>query len=809
MSLHDAISAYAAAGWHPLPLPPGKKTPPPSGFSGEHGRDAGPAELADWAQRFPQDANVALRMPEGVLGIDVDGYGDKPGAASLAGLVAQHGPLPPTWVSTSRGSEHGPGSSAIAFYRVPPGRRFPGVLEAGIEAIQRHHRYAVVAPSVHPEGREYRWYAPDGQPSPRPPNFGEIPALPEPWLAGLPADTQGPRGQVSDEAGSAWLGALMAAEAANAEACPVVIDTVLDAPARLNDGTSRHDTMNALVYRLVAQAAAGHRGFAHALPLLRQQWEKLDLDAENAERRAAAEFERMLTGAACKVAAKHPDGPASGDPCRIAADLKAQPGSGAGVPEADPLEGLEAAVFGASDRLQAIRQAARSRLVSPWAVLGCVLARVIAETPVPVVLPPTVGGDASLNLAVALVGPSGVGKSSSDKVARDLLAGAPVGNGALCSAVAVNNRIRPKVLGAGSGEGIVQSFLEWVEIPLPARSPNPGAARPKVWKLRAKPNSLLVVDEIERVAAVNSRSGATLGPILRNALTGDDLSTSNATRERDREVPAMAYRFAAIAGVQPELSGILLDDASAGTPQRWAWLPVTDANAADEDDMPEWPGPLVWLPVLHGEAGTDGRTRVQLPGEARLAIREAHRARLRNLDRGQNLDGHALLTRTKLAAALAFLHGEADVSLELWELAGRVMEVSDRTREDCVQVLARATHERSVARGRQLGVQDQVREDTRAGLLVPRLAALIWQMVQQHNAGERAADAKHEPGEGCTGRCLSRALRRHGGAEHRDAARDEAERHGWIRNAGDDTRTRWVPGPSKPATETVTREVLA
>ncbi len=808
--LHGLLAGYAAAGWHPLPLPARAKKPVPAGYTGGNGSDAGAAELASWAVQYPPDANVALRMPAGVVGIDVDSYGDKPGAATFGALVAAHGSLPPTWVSTSRGTGEGPGASGIAFYRVPVGRAFPGQLGAGIEAIQRHHRYAVVWPSLHPEGRQYRWYAPDGRPSPMPPNVADLPELPAGWLDGLPSANSGPRAQVSARTGSAWLDGLLSSGSASEGACPEVTGTVLSTPERLHTGASRHDTMTSLVYQLVAQAADGHRGLDRALSLLRQQWERLGLDAEDTERGSAAEFDRMLAGAARKIAAEHPDGPAPRDPCRSLPDLKAKlaaergasPGSDAAREpsgRADRLDALEAAVFGTTPRLDQIRQGARSRLMSPWSVLGCVLARVVAETPVPVVLPPTIGGDASLNLAVALVGPSGVGKSSSDKVARDLLAGGARASGDVTDALALNSRIRPAVLGAGSGEGIVQSFLEYVEVPLPAGAPNPGAAKPKEWRLRDHPHSLLVVDEIERLEAVKSRNGSTLGPILRSAITGDNLSTSNATRDRDRRVPELSYRFAVVAGVQPELAGILLDDASAGTPQRWAWLPVTDTHPADDDHLPDWPGPLDWLPVQRTMPGPDGRVRVSLPDEARRTIRDAHRARLRNLDRAHSLDGHALLTRTKVAAALAFLHGEPAVTPAWWELAGLVMEVSDLTRGGCVQVLARAAHERTVAAGQRLGVQDQVREATRAAMIAPQLAELVWQQVHRHNGGsDRPADAKHDPGAGCTGRCLSRALRHRGGAEHRDAAIADAEARGWI-IATDDNPTRWLPGNSQPA----------
>ena len=41
----------------------------------------------------------------------------------------------------------------------------------------------MVAPSLHPEGRQYRWWDPDGAAVDRPPEPADLPALPEAWFA--------------------------------------------------------------------------------------------------------------------------------------------------------------------------------------------------------------------------------------------------------------------------------------------------------------------------------------------------------------------------------------------------------------------------------------------------------------------------------------------------------------------------------------------------------------------------------------------------------------------------------------------------
>jgi hypothetical protein len=167
----DAVVTYAQAGWPcVLPVPPATKFPPPGGFTGADGRDTDHLTLVDFATHRGDDS-IALRMPEGVIGIDVDQYAkggkQKNGAATLAAAVGAWGPLPPTWSSTARGTTEGPGESRILLFRVPPRRYAPQLSTVGmgpdVEIIQRHHRYSVVWPSINPEtGSMYRWYRPDG-----------------------------------------------------------------------------------------------------------------------------------------------------------------------------------------------------------------------------------------------------------------------------------------------------------------------------------------------------------------------------------------------------------------------------------------------------------------------------------------------------------------------------------------------------------------------------------------------------------------------------------------------------------------------
>lgn len=315
-----AVQPYYRAGWPAiLPVPPEAKFPPPVGFTGADGRDTTPEQLVQWATNGMAGHSVALRMPDGVIGIDVDHYAkagtEKRGAHTLAELEARLGPLPATWISTARGSDEGPGPSGIRLFRVPPGRYRTKF--ADIEIIQRHHRYAVVAPSPHgAAAAPYRWYRPDGTPAAE----GEVPGpsdlawLPQSWVAGLrEGATEAGPAAADLGSGSALLGAL----SANREnACAEMRDAALTAERELRDPAqgSRHDTMTKRAYQVIMLGASGHPGCGAVLDWLHAVWDEL-MSGEGAAR-LDDEFDRILITAARKAVTKigRAD-PVPADPC--------------------------------------------------------------------------------------------------------------------------------------------------------------------------------------------------------------------------------------------------------------------------------------------------------------------------------------------------------------------------------------------------------------------------------------------------------------------------------------------------------------
>lgn len=217
---------WASKGWEVLPMSPGAKVLLAKGITGYNGvplsldevRQAIAGDLSYLRPDHPDCAdgqllthpwqphrNLGLRMPPGVIGIDVDAYDGKKGAVTLAELEDKAGSrLPATWVLTARDDR----SSGIRLFRVPADTKLAD--QTDIEMIQRHHRYAMAAGSLHKTGRLYRLLRSDTwTESPVIPHVDELPLLPTAWVKLLKAKDQTREfsGVVvqSDEHVQAWI----------------------------------------------------------------------------------------------------------------------------------------------------------------------------------------------------------------------------------------------------------------------------------------------------------------------------------------------------------------------------------------------------------------------------------------------------------------------------------------------------------------------------------------------------------------------------------------------------------------------------
>lgn len=386
-----------------------------------------------------------------------------------------------------------------------------------------------------------------------------------------------------------------------------------------------------------------------------------------------------------------------------------------------------------------IRAAAHARARSADAVLGVVLARIAVQVPPTLTLPATVGAPATLDVIHALIGRSGSGKSSSAEVAAELV---PIHAEDIVT------------IPLGSGEGIVESYLAWVD------EVDPDTGKTRRVKRQVRRGLLGTVDEGQALADMGRRSGSTLMPTLRTAWSGGTLGQANASEERHRIVAAREYRCAVIVGFQLDHATALIEDEAGGTPQRVCWFAAEDPSIPD--DAPEWPGPIEWQMPTHPV------------GPMRLAAEVAAEIRGRSLavSRGRltlpPLDAHRDLVRLKVAGLLALLDYGLDVSVEDWELAGQVLNASDRVRSMVVD--AAADRSRGVALARRLAkVEDAAAVDDDAKRrAIESMAASIARHVRRHE-----------------GTCVRRCVTQSTAGKHRqlasvDEAIDLAESRLWV-----------------------------
>jgi putative DNA primase/helicase len=300
-----AFDDYHRLGWlSVLPVPRGAKYPPPKGYTGHDGAVPSYADMMTWAEQFP-DGNAALRLSDDILGIDVDAYGDKTGAATIAEAERLWGKLPVTYRSTSRDD----GVSGIRFFRVPSGTQlrdgisFTEMNLGGIDIVQHVHRYAMVPPSIHPNGSKYRWIAEiDMGVLDQPPAAGDLPDLPDVWIENLKIQP------VRSGAGSGPDGAYdvdLALTEGNSS--PAVLLRLCDAVIALADGTSRHDTTCAHALALLRLGKDGESGVKTALTVLMHAFTAtVTADGSRTQGDAVAEFQRMIRGPRAAVLLAEP-----------------------------------------------------------------------------------------------------------------------------------------------------------------------------------------------------------------------------------------------------------------------------------------------------------------------------------------------------------------------------------------------------------------------------------------------------------------------------------------------------------------------
>jgi len=177
----DHALALAAVGLRVVPIKPGGKHPPVAAWQKAATTDA--ETITNWWTQLYRDHGVGIVLgtqPDGrcIFAVDLDRHHpEADGHETLAGLEAEHEPLPATVRSTTGGD----GSHQL--FAAPPGvvvrnqRSDGGRVGPGVD-IRGEGGQIVVAPSVHASGKAYVW---DGGHAPWEHTIAEAPE----WLLRL------------------------------------------------------------------------------------------------------------------------------------------------------------------------------------------------------------------------------------------------------------------------------------------------------------------------------------------------------------------------------------------------------------------------------------------------------------------------------------------------------------------------------------------------------------------------------------------------------------------------------------------------
>lgn len=303
--------------------------------------------------------------------------------------------------------------------------------------------------------------------------------------------------------------------------------------------------------------------------------------------------------------------------------------------------------FGDTALLAWCRDHARTRVISPAALLGATLARVSAETsPRLRVALPT--GPVALNLYALLVGPSGSGKS---RAMSELEA-------AWCW--------QAQTIHPSTGEGIIDTYTRTIKGEVVQRTDR----------------AFGIIDEIETIRRIAQREGSTIMSVLRSIWNGSPAGMTNRTEKGG--VRAGKARLGLVVGVQPRLAGWLFDDAVAGTLQRFLWFPATDMTrppttpAVSAGVMP------LRLPTASdiGDMSCEGSIAEAIAAET-LARTTSDWASL-----DDDHDSHGSIQALRIAGLLAAAEGRTHVSEADYRTAKAIKADSDNTRDRCAAIIA-------------------------------------------------------------------------------------------------------------------------
>lgn len=361
------------------------------------------------------------------------------------------------------------------------------------------------------------------------------------------------------------------------------------------------------------------------------------------------------------------------------------------------------------EALPHLRRAAWAQGVSPDAVLIAAMVKVVARVGPQVKIPAWVASKASLNFGAVIIGDSGDSKSGSVDVAEDVLSFGNAEGRPVAPAVAPVHVFCPS-----TPQGIAAQYQTWEK--------QKGAAPLFV---RKEITAICDVDEGDQLRGAWERHGIGLIAELRKALMGKSIGFGN-VGETKTNLSSHSYRFGFLLCTLPTHADWILSDDVGGFPQRLVWACATDSRVIKDV---EWPGRY----MVRMDGGcfvpAAGETYVPPPDLVLTAdptveaeVKKDHDRRRELGHQPGDLDGHAILTREKVAWILALMHGRTHIRYGVeWYFAAVFMESSNAARAYAQKLISERNSvladRIAVGRGKSRATEEKVYSESREGEL--------------------------------------------------------------------------------------------
>lgn len=387
------------------------------------------------------------------------------------------------------------------------------------------------------------------------------------------------------------------------------------------------------------------------------------------------------------------------------------------MPRRKPQDGF----WNARPALAHMRHLANSKGQSPWPVLGWAIIRALHTVPYMVCYQSLIGSQA-LNSLVGISGPTGAGKTISQRILEDHFI-FPDNDPARPLAKNWEGLIPP-----GSGEAMPDRYVyfellsedeESGKIPAKDRLSNT-----LVWH-HVNHAAVFFFDEVGMLTSRSSRQGSTLVDYMKEAWSGSEFGRTLASG-KGVILPRESYRFACVINTQPKRAAVLFsEEAVAGGLQgRFLWFDVTaDIN---RDLIRREPVEKFSIPAIDW-SGVAGIRALDVMDNAHT---QHHWDALDGLI--SETESHILLTQAKVAIALAVLDGRCELNHEDWDLSQHVIEHTVRTRTAIEQALADEARLAVIRDGKRAAIKVAMSEKEKHRVIVEATASTILRLRQKN-----------------------------------------------------------------------------